>query len=195
MTAGGGPAPSLSFAEEAFAATVDAYAREPESWENAIQAAIGGLFDFLAGRPAQTNACIVNDCGAGPEALAQRDRVLDRFAELLRPGFAAAATPPPPVVAEAIAGGIYELVRGHVLERRLSDLPNAVQDATIVALSPFTGAERNGAAPLLRDPTPPTASLGRRTLRCVRDEAQRNSASSLCQALQSGQTNPAELPE
>jgi hypothetical protein len=141
MTAGGAPAPRRSFADEAFAATADAYAREPGGWENAIQAAIGGLFDFLADRPDQANACIVDDCGAEPRGLAQRDRMLDRFAELLRPGFAAAPAPPPPVVAEAITGGIYELVRAHVLERRLSDLPAAVPDATIVALSPFKGAE------------------------------------------------------
>jgi hypothetical protein len=157
MTTEGAPAPRSSFVDEAFAVTAAAYVREPGTWENGIQAAISQLFDFLASRPAQTNACIVDHCGAGPEALAQRDRALDRFVELLRPGLAAAATPPPPVVAEAIAGGIYEVVRGHVLERRLDDLPAAVPDATVVALSPCTGAKRSGAAPLLRGPTPPIA--------------------------------------
>jgi hypothetical protein len=142
MTSGDTPGPRSSFVDDAFAVTAAAYAREPGGWENAVQAAIGQLFDFLASRPAQTNACIVDHCGAGLDALAHRDRVLDRFVELLRPGLAAAATPPPPVVAEAIAGGIYELVRGHVLERRLDELPAAVPDATVVVLSPFTGAKR-----------------------------------------------------
>jgi hypothetical protein len=141
MTAGGGTPPGQSFADEAFAATADAYARVPGNWERAIQAAIGELFDFLAGRPDQTKACIVDDCGAGPEALAQRDRTIDRFVELLRPGFATASIRPPAVVAEAIGGGIYELVRSHVLERRLQELPGAASDATIVALAPFIGVD------------------------------------------------------
>jgi len=141
MTDGGASPPGQSFADEAFAATADAYARAPGGWELAIQSAIAGLFDFLARRPAQTNACIVGDCGAGPDALARRDRTIDRFVALLRPGFARAAMPPPPIVADAIGGGIYELVRSHVLERRLGELPEAAPDATIVALAPFVGTD------------------------------------------------------
>lgn len=141
MTIGDMSPPGGSFTDEAFAATAGAYAGAPGGWEVAIQSAIGSLFDFLAGRPDQTTACIVADCGAGPEALARRDEIIDRFVELLRPGFAASPTPPPPVVAEAIGGGIYELVRSHVLERRLEDLPSAVPNATVVALAPFMGMD------------------------------------------------------
>lgn len=141
MTGEGTSPPGGSFVDEAFAVTASAYADAPGGWETSIQTAIGSLFGFLAQRPDQTTACIVADCGTGPGALGQRDTVIDRFVELLRPGFAASATPPPPVVAEAIGGGIYELVRGHVLERRLEELPGAVPDATIVALSPFMGVD------------------------------------------------------
>jgi hypothetical protein len=142
MTTGGDAPSRQSFADQAFAAAADAYTGVGGNWELAIQSAIASLFAFLAARPDQTNACIVDDCGAGPDALARRDRTIDRFVELLRPGFEAAAVPPPPVVAEAIGGGIYEVVRSHVLERRLADLPGAAPDAMIVALSPFTGIER-----------------------------------------------------
>jgi hypothetical protein len=141
MTAGGAWPPGESFADQAFATAADAYASTPESWARAVHAAIAGLFEFLADQAPRTRACIVDDCGASPESLARRDRVVDRFTELLSPGFAIAESPPPRVVAEAIGGGIYELVRGHVLERRLRDLPAAVPDATVVALSPFLGAE------------------------------------------------------
>jgi hypothetical protein len=139
VTARGPRPPRQSFVDEAFAAAADAYARAPGSWELAVQAAIAGLFDFLAGRPDQTKACIVDDCGAGPEALARRDRTIDRFVELLGPGFASAPSPQP-VVAEAIGGGVYELIRSHVLERRLVDLPDAAPNATVVVLAPFIGA-------------------------------------------------------
>ncbi|HEX2071765.1 MAG TPA: hypothetical protein VHF90_08990 [Thermoleophilaceae bacterium] len=140
MSGGGSPPPAESFADQAFAAAASAYADTPESWERAVQAAIAGLFEFLVERPRQTRACIEADCGAGPPALARRDRAIERFTELLAPGFAAAPAPPPAIVAEAIAGGIYELIRSYVLEGRLHELPDVVPDATVVALSPFLGA-------------------------------------------------------
>jgi hypothetical protein len=131
-----------SFANEAFAVTADAYAHAADDWEVAIRAAIARLFDFLASRPASTRSCFLEDCEAEPAALARRDRMIERFTTLLQPGFATTATPPPPIVAEAIGGGIYELVRGCVIERRLDRLPDATPDATVLALSPFVGAEQ-----------------------------------------------------
>ena len=127
-----------SFAEQAFAAAAGAYSRTSESWEHAVHAAIASLFDFLAERPAETEAC-VDDCAATPTALAALDDVIAQFTALLEPGFVASSAPPPPVVAEAIGGGIYEVVRCHVLERRLDLLPDAVPDAAFVALAPFLG--------------------------------------------------------
>jgi hypothetical protein len=129
-----------SFADEAFAAAASAYADARESWELAIRAGIAGLFGFLAARPQQTSACIVGGLRGGPGALAGQDRLIERFAELLAPGFDVAPTPPPPIVTEAIGGGIYAIVRGYVLERRLDELPAAAPDATFVALSPFLGS-------------------------------------------------------
>jgi hypothetical protein len=133
------PLGTESFPDQAFAAAAAAYAATPHGWERAVRAAIAALFEFLVDQPAQTSACVVGERGAGRDGLARRDQLIDRFAALLRPGFAATDRPPPPVVAEAIGGGIYELVRSHVLERRLDRLTEAIPDATVVALSPFLG--------------------------------------------------------
>lgn len=172
MTAGGARPPGASFADQAFAAAAEAYAATPQGWERAVRSAIVALFEFLVDQPARTSACVAGEGGAGRDALARRDQLIDRFLTLLRPGFAAADRPPPPVVAEAIGGGIYDLVRSHVVERRLDRLAEAIPDATVVALSPFLGPaealevahagprRRNGAAPLQRGPTPPNASPG-----------------------------------
>jgi hypothetical protein len=130
-----------SFEDEAFAATAAAYARGDEIWERSVQVAIAGLFAFLAKHADRTKACIVGEHGAGIAAQGARDRAVARFVALLDQGFERPDAPPP-VVAEAIGGGVYEIVRGHVLERRLADLPAAVPEATIVALSPFVGPER-----------------------------------------------------
>lgn len=141
MNAEGAAVPErASFADQAFEVSAEAYATTEGSWELSIQAAIAALFDFLAGRPAQTRDCMAASSVGGPEALAHRDRTIDRFSELLRPGFAETATPPPPVVAEAIGGGIYEIIRSHALEHRLDELPEAAPSATVVALAPFVGA-------------------------------------------------------
>jgi hypothetical protein len=135
-----GASPGGSFADEAFAVAADAYLSAP-GWERGLQIAIGHLFLFLAEHPDRTNACIVADAEGGPAALSRRDRLIERFAELLRPGFerAEGGPRPPEVVGEAIGGGIYEMVRAHVLERRLGDLPAAAPHATVLALSPFVG--------------------------------------------------------
>jgi hypothetical protein len=133
--------PTRSFEDEAFAVTAEAYARQSGDWEQAVQAALARLFAFLADHPDRTNACIVGDYGIGEAALDRRDGTIDRFAAFLREGFERAGAPPP-VIAEAIGGGVYEIVRGHVLERRLEQLPAAIPEATVVALSPFVGPAR-----------------------------------------------------
>jgi hypothetical protein len=141
MTLGDGWPPADSFADQAFAVAAAAYARTPDSWELAVGAAITDLFGFLSSRPAQTRSCVGDDQeAASPMALARRDAVVARFTTLLRPGFSRGSSPPP-VVAEAVGGGIYELVRGYALERRLEELPAAVPDATVVVLSPFLGPD------------------------------------------------------
>lgn len=139
MSAGGADPAGGSFADEAFAVTATAYERAADRWEHAVQAAIAQLFVFLAARADETNACVADDRPSST-ALARRDRLIARFTTLLQPGFET-ADPPPRVVAEAIGGGIYEVVRSHALEHRLPELPGAVPNATVVALSPFLGTE------------------------------------------------------
>lgn len=129
-----------SFADRAFAVTQSAYSRSSGDWAQGIQAAIAELFSFLAEEEAQTKACMAGDHAVGAQALTRRDAAIDRFTELLDPGFAADPAPPA-IVAEAVGGGIYELIRRHVLARRINRLPDAVPDATIVVLAPFVGMD------------------------------------------------------
>lgn len=142
MTAAGRARPEGrgSFADEAFAAAAGVFASASRSWEQAVPAAIAVLFDFLAASADRTEACMTADGGDGADALARRDRLVERFAALLEPGFGVTDHPPAPIVAEAISGGIYELVRDHVLERRIDELPLAAPNASVVALAPFVGA-------------------------------------------------------
>ena len=133
--------PEEPFADRAFRVTVDAYVASAARWERAIPSALAGLLAFLAAQPEQTRTCIAVAPGEHPAALARRDQIVERFVTLLRPGFAIPAKPPPAVVAEAIGGGILELIRIHAEERRLEDLPSALPNATLIALTPFVGPE------------------------------------------------------
>ena len=135
-------APDDSFAELAFRATAGAYGAVRASWERAVQSALAELLAFLARQPEQTRTCVAIDPGEHAAALARRDEVVERFATLLGPGFEIPPEPPPPVVAEAIGGGILELIRIHVEERRIAELPRALPHATLIALTPFVGPER-----------------------------------------------------
>ena len=137
-------------AEQAYAASADAYMQTPGSWAEAVHAALAQLLDFLAGCPELTRMCIVEALYAGSPALERRDHALARFADFLEPGYSQSADPPPGVVSEAISGGVYELIRAHAVERRLEALPEALPEATLIALSPFVGsaeAERLAARP------------------------------------------------
>lgn len=131
-----------SFADRAFRVAANAYDASSEGWEWATRAALAELLAFLARQPEQTETCMAVDPGEHRAALMHRDRVVERFAALLRPGFAIPPQPPPPVVAEAIGGGILELIRIYVEERRVDDLPSALPSATLIALTPFVGSER-----------------------------------------------------
>jgi hypothetical protein len=127
--------------DQAFAAAANAYAQSPGHWERAVGAAIAALFRFLANRPGATTACVVEHGADGRDAVVRRDRLILRFTVLLDPAFESAEVQPPEVVAEAIGGGIYEIVRGHAREGRLAALPDAIPDAIVVALSPFVGPD------------------------------------------------------
>jgi hypothetical protein len=135
------PPSEADFAERALTAATSAYAASASAWELGVRAAIGALFEVLAADPRRTTACIVDDLDGGPAGPPRRDRLIRRFTALLQPGFDRSRVRPPEVVAEAIGGGIYEIVRAHAHQRRLGELPAAVPEATVVALSPFLGPD------------------------------------------------------
>jgi AcrR family transcriptional regulator len=129
-----------SAADQAFAAAAGAALATRGTWGEAIHAGLAALLDFLAGSPKLTRMCTVDALQAGAAALELRDIVLDRFAEVLEPGYAARANPLPATVSEAVSGGLYEVVRSHALEGRLAELPDALPEMTVIALAPFLGS-------------------------------------------------------
>lgn len=131
------------FADQAFGAAAGAFTSTAGPWEDAVGSALAELFEFLAANPLRTREW----------ATSNPSDTYTRFAEFLEPGFAEAQTPAPALVAEAVSGAVFELIRLHAIENRLDELPDAAPLAALIALTPFVGSER---AELLTSPRAPT---------------------------------------
>lgn len=128
---------------QAFAAASLAYVNTAGSWGEAVHRALGALLEFLAGTPAFANLYGLDAARAEPSLAEARDRALSRFLEFLEPGFSEVEEDlaPSRTVSEAVAGGLFELIRLHAVRGRIETLPAALPVATVVALSPFVGLE------------------------------------------------------
>lgn len=128
--------------EQLIEAVGDAYMRCSGDWPEAVRCALAVLLEFLANSSALTRLCAEDGIRLGPALMERRDRLLERFDELLAPGYAESPSPPPEVVSEAIAGSVLALISTGIAEQRVDSLPEALPLATVMALSPFLGTER-----------------------------------------------------
>lgn len=98
---------------------------DAESWEQGITRALDALLRVLASEPDHARLCVVEVLASGPRGLRRRDETLRRFVDFIElsrdrlPGTAA----PPELVAQAIAGGIYELLYSHIVRGETERLP------------------------------------------------------------------------
>jgi AcrR family transcriptional regulator len=139
-------------AEEAFLATFEeivalclqcsreAYGTELE-WPARMHAVNRELFAYLASEPAFAKTALVEVLGAGPMALARRDRSLAPFGELLEGG-QQLAPQVPDVVREAIVFAVYSLVGREIEAGGAKRLSRLVPTATYIELAPYLGAKR-----------------------------------------------------
>jgi AcrR family transcriptional regulator len=125
--------------EECFLAAYDAgvagllkaieEAEEAESGGGLLARARSGTevyLQLLADNPSFARTFLVEVLGAGPEALARRDAVHERFAERLEEGYRAIGgglSAPPPYVFRAAVGAIHELVLDRMLKEGAEALP------------------------------------------------------------------------
>jgi AcrR family transcriptional regulator len=118
----------------------------------AARAGTETYLQLLADNPAFARTFLIEVLGAGPEALARRDAVHQKFAERLEEGFAAvrdaaggAALPAPaPFVFRAAVGAIHELVTQELLERGPEALPGLLEQVLEVELRLLAGGAGRG---------------------------------------------------
>ena len=122
--------------------SLKAYAAAP-NWRAAVHAGLAAELRFLAERPALARIGFLEGYAAGSELHELRETELQLFTGALAPGYRETrrSVPPHAVVSEAIAGGIYQLMRECILHDGPERLPDLLPEVTYAALAPFTGAK------------------------------------------------------
>jgi AcrR family transcriptional regulator len=129
---------------QALAVAIEAYEAERDDWPRAARAGLRALLDYLASEPAHAHLSIVDTFAACPEAIEIRDSTLEVFASYFGPAYELAAghTEVPAIAAEAIAGGIWQVMHHYVDNDCIAELPGAAAQLTYFALTPFIGPVR-----------------------------------------------------
>jgi AcrR family transcriptional regulator len=129
---------------QALRTTAEAYESAGRDWPEGVAAGLNALMDFVCSEPSHAHLTLVDTFGASPAAIEIRENALASFTEYLRPGFdhAALDCEVPAVAAEAVAGGIWQVLHHYIEHKRLDELCDASPQLVYLTLNPFIGAER-----------------------------------------------------
>jgi AcrR family transcriptional regulator len=125
----------------------EAYEAE-DDFVGRVRASLETFVDFVASDPSFADMAIVEVLAAGPEAVSRRNNAMAMLAQLIQSA-ADELLPkrgrPPVLTAEAIVGGVYEVVYSRVLQDQASELPELLPDLVHSVLLPYVGPEKAGA--------------------------------------------------
>ena len=124
--------------------TTDAFADTGREWADGVAAGMNALLQYVCSEPEHAHLTLVDTFGASPRAIEIRDGALASFTEFLRPGYelAPAGVEVPEVAAEAVAGGVWQIMHHYIEQQRLDELCDAAPQLVYLTLSPFLGPER-----------------------------------------------------
>jgi AcrR family transcriptional regulator len=129
---------------QAFQITAEVYAAHEEDWPAAVAAGLRALIDYLASEPAHAHLSLVDTFAASPEAIEIRNSTMDAFAAYMQPGYEIAASEQrevPAVAAEAVAGGVWQVLHHYIENECIAQLPQTAPQLIYMALTPFLGPE------------------------------------------------------
>jgi AcrR family transcriptional regulator len=128
---------------QALRVTVEAYEASAESWHGGVGAGMHALMEYVCSEPSHAHLTLVDTFGASPEAIEIRESALQAFTAYLQPGFehAPADVDVPDVAAEAVAGGIWQVLHHYIEQNRVDELCDAAPQLIFLTLNPFLGPE------------------------------------------------------
>lgn len=132
------------WSDRTFAAMSAAFAGAAGDGPLALHRALGAMLEQMASEPAMLHLAVGAVEHLGSRAVTRRTRYVSVFFDFLTP-----ATPPttvgpvdPQAVSEMIASGIFEVLRTHVHENRIGELPAALPQISYLCAAPFFGAQK-----------------------------------------------------
>jgi AcrR family transcriptional regulator len=128
---------------QALRVTVDAYDARRADWMDGVAAGLHALTDYVCSEPEHAHLTLVDTFGASPQATEIRDTAMGAFVEYLRPGYdhAPVHIQPPAIAAEAVAGGVWQIMHHYTEHARVHELCDAAPQLVYLTLSPFTGPD------------------------------------------------------
>jgi len=130
---------------QALQVTAAAYGALGDDWPGAVAAGMGALAAYLSSEPAHAHLSLVDTFGASPDTIAIRSEAIRAFAAYLEPGFARpVAHGLGPLSAEAVAGGVWQVLHHHIARGGVDELARVAPQLTYLALTPFVGPELAG---------------------------------------------------
>jgi AcrR family transcriptional regulator len=144
---------------QALQVAVDAYEAHAADWPLAVDAGARALIDYLASEPAHAHLTLVDTFAACPEAIEIRNAGVHAFAAYLAPGYELArdGAAVPSIAAEAVAGGIWEILHHYIENDCIDELASTAPQVTYFALVPFLGPTAAAAVALQSAPAPDSA--------------------------------------
>jgi AcrR family transcriptional regulator len=129
---------------QALGVGVAAWEAQMPDWPRAIAAGLRAVIDYIVSEPAHAHLSIVDAFGASPETVVNLDELLRAFATYFDPGY---ESPPkgikvPAIAAEAVVGGVWQVLHHYVDSNRIDELPDAAPQLTYALLTPFLGPKR-----------------------------------------------------
>jgi AcrR family transcriptional regulator len=120
-----------------------AYDARSDDWPRALSGALRALIEYVVSEPVHAHVSLVDTFAASPEAIEIRDSALSAFGAYLEPGYAHARghRDVPVIAAEAITGGVWQILHDYVDTGRIAQLLDLAPQVSYLALVPFLGAD------------------------------------------------------
>ena len=114
--------------------------RRATAWPQGVRAAYGGIFNFLAARPALARLLMVEVYAAGPKAVERREEAMRPLEVIFAEGRASHPQVTPFGV-EALRGFFLTLAYRQIRQKGTEALPALAPLCTYMTLAPFIGAD------------------------------------------------------